>query len=71
MSLLFPDDQPLRCLPMKGKTCLLRPRHLFVPEASYEGISEMPSILGWHGCLDRLRFGVDPVTDTFYFGPAS
>ncbi len=41
----------------------------FVPEASYEGISDMPSILGWHGCLDRFRFGIDPVTDTFYFGP--
>jgi len=22
-------------------------------------------------CLERLRFAVDPVTDTFYFGPIS
>ena len=42
----------------------------FVPEPSYDGISEMPSIMGWHGCLDRFRFSVDPVTDTFYFGLA-
>jgi hypothetical protein len=40
----------------------------FVPEASYDGLSDMPSILGWHGCLDRFRFGIDPMTDTFYFG---
>jgi len=27
-------------------------------------------ILGWHGCLERLRFAVDPVERTFYFGTA-
>ena len=41
----------------------------FVPEASYEGIPVLPSILGLQGCLDRLRFAFDPTTDTFYFGP--
>ena len=40
----------------------------FVPEASYEGILVLPSILGWQGCLDRLRFAFDSTTDTFYFG---
>ena len=43
----------------------------FVPDASYEGGPELPSILGLHGCLERARFAFDPVTDTFYFGPAS
>jgi hypothetical protein len=43
----------------------------FVPDASYEGVPELPSILGLHGCLERARFAFDPVTDTFYFGPAS
>ena len=43
----------------------------FVPDASYEGVPELPSILGLHGCLERVRFAFDPATDTFYFGPAS
>jgi hypothetical protein len=43
----------------------------FVPDASYEGVPELPSILGLHGCLERARFAFDPATDTFYFGPAS
>jgi hypothetical protein len=41
----------------------------FVPGASYESVPDLPSILGLHGCLDRLRFAFDPLTDTFYFGP--
>ena len=43
----------------------------FVPDASYEGVPELPSILGLYGCLERVRFAFDPATDTFYFGPAS
>jgi hypothetical protein len=43
----------------------------FVPDASYEGVPELPSILGLHGCLERVRFAFDPATDTFYFGPIS
>jgi hypothetical protein len=43
----------------------------FAPDASYEGVPELPSILGLHGCLERVRFAFDPVTDTFYFGPTS
>jgi hypothetical protein len=42
----------------------------FVPDASYEGVPELPSILGLHGCLERVRFACDPHTDTFYFGSA-
>ncbi len=30
---------------------------------------DLPSILGFHGCLERIRMAIDPVTDTFYFGP--
>jgi len=30
--------------------------------------SNFPSFLGMCGCLERLRFAVDPVTQTFYFG---
>jgi hypothetical protein len=43
----------------------------FAPDASYEGVPELPSIMGLHGCLERVRFAFDPVTDTFYFGPTS
>jgi hypothetical protein len=29
---------------------------------------DFPCFLGMHGCLEFLRFAVDPNTDTFYFG---
>jgi len=29
---------------------------------------DFPCILGMSGCFERLRFAVDPATDTFYFG---
>lgn len=28
----------------------------------------LPTILGMHCCLERLRFAVDPTTQSFYFG---
>jgi hypothetical protein len=42
----------------------------FVPqlEAGLEWPDDFPCILGMGGCLERLRFAVDPLTDTFYFG---
>jgi len=41
----------------------------FVPEPhEEEGWSDMPSILGFYGCLERIRMAIDPVTETFYFG---
>ena len=27
-------------------------------------------VLGWRGCLERFRFGVDPFKNRFYFGGA-
>ena len=41
----------------------------FVPDESYEAVPELPSVLGLYGCMDRLRFAVNPGSDTFYFGP--
>jgi hypothetical protein len=26
-----------------------------------------PMVLGWKGCLERVRFGFDPGSETFYF----
>jgi hypothetical protein len=27
-----------------------------------------PAVIGWKGCLERMRFGLDPGHDLFYFG---
>lgn len=27
-----------------------------------------PMVVGWKGCLERMRFGLDPGDDSFYFG---
>jgi hypothetical protein len=42
----------------------------FVPDAEFEQAwGALPSFIGLGGCLERLRFAVDPAADTFYFGP--
>jgi hypothetical protein len=44
----------------------------FVPapdEAEHWG--DLPCLLGLYGCLERVRFAVDPRTERFYFGPAA
>jgi hypothetical protein len=41
---------------------------VFVPNLPPYEVSDLPSILGWMGCLERLRFAIDPATDTFHFG---
>ncbi len=42
----------------------------FVPQLAprSEWPEDFPCILGMSGCLERLRFAIDPLTDTFYFG---
>ena len=27
-----------------------------------------PMVIGWKGCLERIRFGLDPSEEAFYFG---
>jgi hypothetical protein len=27
-----------------------------------------PMVIGWKGCLDRMRIGLDPSDESFYFG---
>lgn len=42
----------------------------FVPEADADDEwSQWPVFVGLGGCLERMRFAIDPGTDTFYFGP--
>jgi hypothetical protein len=39
----------------------------FVPDVE-EFWGDLPSFIGLMGFLERIRFAVDPSTDTFYFG---
>jgi hypothetical protein len=42
---------------------------VFVPDADpNQDWSRFPSFIGLNGCLERIRFAIDPLTDTFYFG---
>lgn len=40
---------------------------VFVPN-SEEQWGDLPSFIGLSGFLERIRFAIDPNTDTFYFG---
>jgi len=40
----------------------------FVPELEHRETWPLPSYLGWQGCLDRIRFAVDPADEVVYFG---
>jgi hypothetical protein len=40
----------------------------FVPEESPTDWGELPCFLGLYGCLERLRFAIDPLNTYFYFG---
>jgi len=51
----------------EGKSVLFEAT-AFVPDP--EPSWPLPTYLGWHGCLERFRFAVDPTQDMFYFGPA-
>lgn len=43
----------------------------FVPELQEEeSWGDLPSILGFYGCLECIRFAIDPRTEIFFFGPA-
>jgi hypothetical protein len=41
---------------------------VFIPEVA-PAIWSLPLFIGWTGCLERLRFAIDPFDKTFYFGP--
>ncbi|MEW5986557.1 MAG: hypothetical protein AB1791_07995 [Chloroflexota bacterium] len=43
---------------------------VFVPDPDWEeSWGDLPSFIGLGGCLERMRFAIDPGSDTFYFGP--
>lgn len=41
----------------------------FVPDTERNFGAAHPSFLGYVGCLERIRFAIDPHTESFYFGP--
>jgi hypothetical protein len=43
----------------------------FIPRLAHGQEWRLPSVLGLQGCLEFLRFAVDPGANTFYFGPIS
>ena len=59
------------CSRTKVRTCRFKRLPLFPSMTRQNNGGEIPSILGFHGCLERIRIAIDPVTDTFYFGPMS
>jgi len=62
----------LKLLAEEGQSLTLEVTALIPRDTREEHwVSELPCFLGLHGCLERLRFAVDPYTETFYFGPIS
>ncbi len=57
---------PIVLLASSGESLELQAT-VFVPQP--DQWADNPSFLGFHGCLERIRLGVDPGADTFYFGP--
>jgi hypothetical protein len=40
----------------------------FVPSLAPGEAWVLPSFLGWQGCLERIRFAIDPGEEVIYFG---
>ena len=55
---------PLHIGALEGRDLALEAT--FFVSADWRG----PVVLGWTGCLERFRFGVDPFKNRFYFGGA-
>jgi hypothetical protein len=58
---------PLTLLAAKGEPLTFEAT-AFVPELEHGETWPLPSYLGWQGCLDRIRFAVDPADEVVYFG---
>jgi len=58
---------PLILLAEKGQSIELEVT-AFVPRLRPNQLWDLPSFMGLEGCLERLRFAIDPTTNTFYFG---
>jgi len=61
---------PLTILASEGEEVTINAT-AFVPQDAYLDWGEFPCILGMQGCLERIRFAVDPQNEIFYFGELS
>lgn len=59
---------PIRLLAEEGESLELEVT-AFIPYLSPGQEWQTPSFLGLQGCLEFLRFAVDPGANVFYFGP--
>jgi hypothetical protein len=58
----------LKLLAQEGRSLELEVT-AFLPRLQPSQPWTLPPLMGLMGCLERLRFAVDPTTDSFYFGP--
>jgi len=54
-------------LPAEEGDDLFREVTAFIPNTTIEDWGELPTFMGLMGCLEFLRFAVDPVENQFYF----
>lgn len=60
---------PMTLVAEEGNSLRIEPT-FFVPQLDPDQVwdDDFSCVLGMYLCLERLRFAVDPSTDTFYFG---
>lgn len=58
----------IRLEALEGKA-LTTDATVFVPVLGAGEVYTYPSFLGLQGFLDRIRFGIDPASNSFFFGP--
>lgn len=54
----------------EGQGCQIEAT-VFVPDPEQQAMwdsLELPNFLGFFGCMERLRFAIDPINELFYFG---
>jgi predicted aspartyl protease len=78
----YPDEKiVIRGQKIVGKLCRLPLKFLategedleievtaFIPNPELFQEWSLPPYIGWMGCLEQIRFAIDPSSDTFYFG---
>lgn len=62
MSLTFPTEHGMN---------LALDATVFAPDAPGQDDDAIPPFIGLAGCLERMRFAIDPSEDMFYFGALS
>lgn len=61
---------PLRFLATQGEDLEIEVA-AFIPNPDIFQEWSLPPYIGWMGCLEQIRFAIDPSNDTFYFGQRS